>query len=205
MSKTITDVSNPDYWEYRYKHRTDNWDLGTPTPVFEELLNSDKLENSGKIVVIGCGRGHDAILFAKNNYLVTAIDFSASAIRETRKHAKKAKVHIETIEANIFELPGKLLHKFDYVLEYVTYCAIEPERRIEFLDNIQRMLKPGGIFIGLFFPIDKRDGGPPFAVDIKEIESHLSKTLKLIYSEIPKSSVKPRLGKEMLMLWKKGL
>lgn len=203
MSKLITDVNSPEYWEYRYKQKTDDWNLGTPTPVFEELLKSDKLEDSGKIVVIGCGRGHDAILFAKNNYLVTAIDFSASAIRETRRNAKKAKVHVETIEANIFELPGKLLHKFDFVLEYVTYCAIEPGRRIEFLDNIQRMLKPGGIFIGLFFPIDKREGGPPFAVDIKEIDSHLSKTLKLIYSEIPKSSVKPRLGKEMLMLWKK--
>lgn len=203
MIKIITDVSSPEYWEYRYKHRTDDWDLGTPTPVFEELLKSGKLENPGKIVVIGCGRGHDAILFAKHNYLVTAIDFSASAIRETRRLAKRAKIHVETIEANVFELPGKLLHKFDYVLEYVTYCAIEPERRKEFLDNIQRMLKPGGIFIGLFFPIDNRDGGPPFAVDIKEIESHLSKTFKLIYSENPKSSVKPRLGKEMLMLWKK--
>lgn len=203
MNKIITDVSSPEYWEHRYKHRTDDWNLGTPTPVFEALLNSGKLKNPGKIVVIGCGKGHDAILFSKQNYLVTAIDFSASAIRETRRLAKKAKIHVETIEANVFELPGKLLHKFDYVLEYVTYCAIDPERRIEFLDNVQRLLKPGGIFIGLFFPIDNRNGGPPFAVDIKEIESHLSKTFKLIYSEIPKTSVKPRLGKEMLMLWKK--
>lgn len=203
MNPNIKDINTPEYWNQRYLNNEDHWDLGHPTPVFKELLKSDYISEPGRIAILGCGKGHDAVLFAKNEFLVTAIDFAPLAIKETRKLAKEENVRIELIEANIFELPGKLLQKFDYVLEYVTYCAVEPARRYEYLLNIKHLIKPGGLFIALFFSIDNRSGGPPFAVDIKQVKEILGKKFSLICSETPKSSVGPRQGKEILMIWKK--
>jgi len=196
-------INEPGYWETRYRSNQANWDLGTSTPVFKEMLEKKLIGDSGKIAILGCGKGHDALLFDEHEYLVTAIDFAPSALAALRKQAKKSNVFIETLQIDIFNLPGKLLHKFDYILEYVTYCAIDPGRRKEYIDNVSRLLKPGGILIGLFFPIDSREGGPPFSVDIAEIKSNLKKNFVLLREEIPQSSVKPRLGKEILMLWKK--
>ena len=34
----------------------------------------------GKLCIIGCGRGYDAIMFAQKGFDVTAIDFAPSAI-----------------------------------------------------------------------------------------------------------------------------
>ncbi len=203
MKNKIPTYTSPDYWNKRYETNEDNWDLGYPTPVFKELIKSKYCSEPGKIAVLGCGKGHDAVFFAKNDFLVTGIDFASVAINETRNLAREAKVRIELIKSDIFELPGKLIQKFDYVLEYVTYCAINPHRRNEYLINIQQLLKPGGILIALFFPIDNRVGGPPFAVDLKPIKDTLSKNFTLIHSETPFSSVQPRQGKEVLMLWKK--
>jgi methyl halide transferase len=199
----IQNPNEPDFWEYRYRSGLANWDLGTPSPVFVELLKNNLLYGAGKIAILGSGNGYDAILFAKHDFLVTAIDFAPSALASTRKQAKKFHLTVETIQANLFELPGKLLNKFDYILEYVTYCAIDPKRRKEYIDNIYRLLRPGGVLIGLFFPIDKREGGPPFSVDIEKLKSNFKKNFILLHSEIPQSSVAPRLEKEILMLWKK--
>jgi SAM-dependent methyltransferase len=203
MDNGKTNINEPEFWETRYRSGEAHWDLGTSTPVFDELLEKKLIDESGKIAILGCGKGHDALLFAKHDYLVTAVDFAPSALASLRKQAKKMNLFVETLQIDIFNLPGKLLHKFDYLLEYVTYCAIDPQRRKEYMDNISRLLKPGGILIGLFFPIDSREGGPPFSVDVEEITSNLKNNFTLLHSEIPQSSVKPRLGKEILMLWKK--
>ncbi len=197
------DIKTQKYWQSRYEKNETNWDLGTATPVFEQLIMSGKLGEVGKIIVLGCGKGHDAVLFAKAGYDVTAIDIAPQAIQDTLKLAKISRVHITSYMVDLFELPGRLLNKFDFALDYVTYCAIDPARRKEYVGNIQAILKPGGILIGLFFPLDKREGGPPFTVDVDELTLYFNEAFSLIHSEIPKSSIKPRIGKEILMLWKK--
>lgn len=197
-------ISLPRYSETHYKKNETTWDLETPHPVFEELINSNLLEKKGKVVILGCRKGHNAILFAKAGYDVTAIDSAMSAILETRKLAKKSKVNLTTYNLDFFYMPGRLIQKFDYAIEYAIYCSIEPKRRTEYLDNIRILLKPRGTLIGLFYPIDKHKGNFPFTVDLKKLTSHLKNSYELIHSYIPKSSVSSRLGKEILMLWKKS-
>ena len=56
---------NPKFWENIYKNDDAGWDLGGPTPVFEKISSIIKPK---KICIIGCGRGYDAVMFAKNNF-----------------------------------------------------------------------------------------------------------------------------------------
>jgi methyl halide transferase len=57
-------------WEQRYQKNSDRWDLGCPAPPFINLLASTNAPQPGKIAVLGCGRGHDALLFAEAGFEV---------------------------------------------------------------------------------------------------------------------------------------
>ena len=64
-------VNTPEFWEACYESEMDGWDLGGPTPVFQRLASELP---KGRICVIGCGRGYDAVTFAKSGFDVTVID-----------------------------------------------------------------------------------------------------------------------------------
>ena len=121
-------VNTPEFWEACYESEMDGWDLGGPTPVFQRLATD---VHKGSICVIGCGRGYDAITFAKEGFDVTAIDFTEIALSEAKENAKEANVEINFVQADIFDIPENLHYSFDYVMEYTCFCAISPLRRFE--------------------------------------------------------------------------
>ena len=69
--------NRPQFWEDIYLADDAKWDLQGPTPIFKKFANNLSL---GDLCIIGCGRGYDAIEFAKRGFNVTAIDFAPSAI-----------------------------------------------------------------------------------------------------------------------------
>jgi methyl halide transferase len=196
------DVNLPEKWDANYEQGTDGWDLGRPTPVFQRLLlRRDLLP--GRIIVLGAGRGYDAREFARHGFPVTAVDFSAHAVQEMHRLAS-AEAPVEILQQDIFTLPEVFNHSFDYVLEYTCFCAIDPSRRAEYADLVMRLLKPGGIYIDLAFPLDGRKGGPPFAVSVKEmIDLFQARGFKLISREKPGESIPRRRDAEELLLFRK--
>jgi hypothetical protein len=58
--------------------------------------------------------------------------------------------------------------------------------------------------MALLFPVDGRPGGPPFSIDVEEFKAEAQPLFSLEHESTPESSVKPRLGKERLLLWRKG-
>lgn len=196
------DVNSARKWEADYARQTDGWDLGGPTPVFAHLLSTRQLP-PGRMIVLGAGRGHDARLFARHGFQVTAVDFASQAVQEMHRLADPA-APVEILQQDIFALPEKLNHSFDYVLEYTCFCAIDPQRRAEYADLVTRLLKPDGIYIDLAFPLDGRKGGPPFAVTDTEIfDLFENRRFKLLSREKPAESVSPRREAEELFIFQK--
>jgi SAM-dependent methyltransferase len=199
---TIPPVGHPSYWDERYLKDEADWDMRTPTPVFVDVLAGGRC-TPGSVLVLGCGKGHDAVLFARHGFMVTAVDFSDVALSHTKELAAASGVALSILRRDLFTLTPEFDDRFDYVVEYVTFCAIDPQRRPAFADVVCKVLKPGGRLIGLFFPIDGRAGGPPFSVNEKEITRLFARSCDLETSELPERSVKPRRGKEILMIWRK--
>ncbi len=196
------DVNSPQKWEADYARKTDGWDLGGPTPTFKRLAESGVFR-PGRMIVPGAGRGHDAREFARHGFQVTAIDFSAHAIREINRLAEPG-APVNALQHDLFTLPRFLDNSFDYALEYTCFCAIDPKRRTEYADVIARVLKPGGIYIDLAFPLDGRPGGPPFAVSQSEvIDLFQARGFELLLQEKPKDSVSPRRHAEELLIFQK--
>ena len=195
-------VNTAEFWEACYETEMDNWDLGGPTPVFERIASEIP---KGRICVIGCGRGYDAVTFAKAGFEVTAIDFAQTAVLSSRENARKEEVEMTVLREDFFDLPDELHDQFDYVLEYTCFCAISPERRFEYDRVIWQLLKPKGKLLGLFFPLDKDigEGGPPWGVNISELHALFSLHWNLESEEMPKESIEPRADREVMMIWKK--
>jgi len=195
-------VNTAEFWEACYESEMDGWDIGGPTPVFERLATEIP---KGRICVIGCGRGYDAVTFAKAGFEVTAIDFSQTAVLASRENARKKEVEMTVLREDFFDLPDELHGQFDYIMEYTCFCAISPERRFEYDRVIWQLLKPEGKLLGLFFPLDKdvEEGGPPWGVNISELHKLFSLHWDLESEEMPKESIEPRADREVLMIWKK--
>jgi len=195
-------VNTAEFWEACYESEMDGWDLGGPTPVFERLASEMP---KGKICVIGCGRGYDAVAFAKAGFDVTAIDFSRNAVMDARENARKEGVDIQVLRENIFDLPEDLFYQFDYVMEYPCFCAISPTRRFEYDRVVWQLLKANGKLLGLFLPLDKEleEGGPPWGVEISELHKLFGLHWNLEYEEMPRESIERRADREILMVWRK--
>ena len=198
-----SDVNSPQKWEADYQRGTDGWDLGGPTPVFKRLASSSRFK-PGRMIVLGAGRGHDAREFSRHGFKVTAVDFSSYAVEQMHRLADPA-APVKILQQDIFTIPHELDSSFDYLLEYTCFCAIDPQRREEYADVVDRLLKPKGIYIDLAFPLDGRKGGPPFAVTEAEIFNLFeSRAFKLVAREKPEDSIKPRRQAEELFIFQKS-
>ncbi len=196
------DVNSPDKWEDDYQRKTDGWDLAGPTPALKRIAASGRFQ-PGKMFVPCAGRGHDAREFARHGFQVTAVDFSPSAVDAMREMADPA-APIEIMQHDMFKLPRGMDGKFDYVLQYTCFCAIDPNRREEYADMVARLLKPGGIYIDLAFPLDGRPGGPPFATSQQEITGLFAeKGFDLVSREKLEDSISPRRQAEELLVFRK--
>lgn len=196
------DVDRVAFWQDIYDAGDTRWDLGGPTPVFVQLQTSKQFP-PGRMLVPGAGRGYDAIWFAQQGFDVTAVDFAESAVHDARANGEKAGVAVDVVQNDIFDVGAIYPHTFDYVLEYTCFCAIDPNRRAEYMEVIRSVLKPNGLLIAIFFPMDARDGGPPFQVREEEIDRLFSPHFERVLTETPENSVAPRAGKERLMIFRK--
>ena len=196
--------SMPEYWEKSYQSGDMGWDLGGPTPIFDDWIQYQA--DSLSICILGAGNGWDAINFAEKGHNVTAVDFAESAIDNMHTSAQSKGVQINIVHSDIFDLCKLFNHTFDIVLEYTCFCAIDPARRMDYVRMTNQILKPDGKLVALLFPIDKdiNDDGPPFAVDLDSTISLFLKYFILDTKEIPSLSIERRNGREVFVIFKKN-
>ena len=196
-------VDKPSFWEELYKTNNVSWDTKSVNPVFVKLLEKKEFNKTCKILIAGCGKGYDAVFVAAKGYDVTAVDFSSTAIGYAKNLAYQNNVNVKFLIEDIFTLNEHYCEKFDLVYEYTTYCAINPDRRKEYAKKISSLVKKGGRLIAILFPVDNRDGGPPFSVDAVEFYNNFSEYLQLELSTKQINSIKPRKGREVLQVYLK--
>lgn len=193
---------HPQFWEEIYLADDAGWDLGGVTPVFESIANQI---SPGNVCILGCGRGYDAIMFAKKGFDVTAVDFAPSAIKAVKNLAKKSDVVVNTIQDDIFSMTPKHSNAYDYVIEQTCFCAINPSRRNEYEKLVKGLLNKGGKLIGLWFPLNKpvEEEGPPWGTSVAEVKSIFNAGWVVEKEEFPALSVAPRKDREKLIIFKK--
>ncbi|MBF2064223.1 MAG: methyltransferase domain-containing protein [Calothrix sp. C42_A2020_038] len=192
---------NQDYWEQKYQEKSTPWDIRQAAPPFVSLLSSADAPIPGRIAVLGCGRGYDAVLFAQKGFEVIGFDFATSAIAEATEIAKLAGFDIKFLQRDIFDLPAEFPNYFDYILEHTCFCAIDPTRRQDYVQVAKSILRYQGRLIGLFFT-HNRSGGPPFGATPKEIQEYFQADFEIDFLIPAVNSVVSRQGEEHLGVFK---
>ena len=196
-------VSNPEFWNQRYLDNNTKWDIGAPTPILSHYLKKNSI--LGKACVLGCGNGHDVIELSNYGAEVHAVDFSSQAIKNLQEKITKEN-RIVLIEEDIFNLSDMYTDSFDFVYEYTCYCAIDPNRRVDYFDMAYSILKSGGLLFGIFIPLDKdmyNEDGPPFGVSVDQILELTQNRFKIIKNSFSQHSIEPRAGRERLIILEK--
>lgn len=188
-------------WQGHYESNDLGWDLGEVAPPFVKLWQEEKFP-VGKVLVPGCGRGHEVVFLAENGFEVTAVDFSEGAVTYLKKSLKKRKLKGRVLYQDFFSLDDSHNGIYDMVLEQTFFCAISPRQRRDYVLNVSRILKPEGMLIGLFYHTEKK-GGPPYNTTREDIESHFSKNFVIQQLAKTSLSAEQRKGKEWLGILKK--
>lgn len=158
---------------------------------------------AGRILVPGCGLGHDArALATKGVDEVVGIDLSPFAVEQARRLAAGRPVRF-TVQ-DLFDETWDGQGGFDWVFEHTCFCAIHPDDRPRYVRAVRRLLKPNGRFLGVFFlnpwdPGEKPDG-PPFGTGQTELDELFGPWFNLVEEYVPTQAYPGREGRELVRL-----
>ena len=203
MPPTEPTVNEPTFWEHLYEQDRAGWDIGAPTPPLANWLAGPDAPPAGlRVAVLGCGRGHEVLLFARAGHQVTGFDFAPSAVRATRARLAAAGLPGAVEQADIFQLGPRWQAAFDLVVEHCCFCAIDPSRRPEYVTVVRDLLAPSGRLVALFYA-HGREGGPPFSTSSAEVERLFSPAFIVERLERARDSVPQRADQELFALLRK--
>jgi methyl halide transferase len=188
-------------WNSCYERNEAHWDKGRPTPVLEVVWEKHPQLLQGRVLVPGCGLGHDARWLADHGCQVVGADLAPLAIE--RAQALDTDHRIDFRLANLFDLPQDMRSAFDKVWEHTCLSALTPELRAQYIAGIKSSLKPGGEVAGVFFlnpDMDPGETGPPFGISLEELTTLWeSAGFEVAEHWVPEVAYEGREGRECFM------
>ena len=185
-------------WEGHYQSGDMPWEKGEPSPGLVDFLAAHTELRRGTVGVPGCGTGHDVREWAKAGFEAHGFDLAPSAIQLCQERTQAAGLQAQfKLSDFLVDAP---LQSFDWMFEHTLFCAIDPMRRDEYVQAVQRWLNPRGQFLGVFYLIADEDG-PPFGTTREEVVKRFSPHFDLLEEWVPRSYPN-RVGLERMMWWK---
>ncbi|KXS44026.1 MAG: hypothetical protein AWU59_752 [Methanolobus sp. T82-4] len=138
-------------WEEEYRHV--NW--GGPRPIsgVEEALAPGSL-----VLDAGCGNGRYLLPLSKN-FDVVGTDISVNALLKAGQYLEKGGSQAGCVASSITHLPF-LSNSFDAIVCYGVLQHLFENERLLAIEEIRRVLRPGGlVFFEVFGTDDMRFGG----------------------------------------------
>lgn len=146
-------------WQERYDAGKTGWDRGRPNPMLKQWIDADVLRPC-KILVPGCGRGHEVIALAEAGFDVTAIDFADAAVESLSVELKRRDLRANVIQSDVFAFCQS--QSFDAVYEQTSLCAIHPSQWQTYQQLLACWLRAEGMLFALFMQSDAPEG-PPYS------------------------------------------
>ncbi|WP_137939281.1 methyltransferase [Chitinivorax sp. B] len=189
------DSSLPEFWETRYQTRATPWDAGQVPPT---LLHWLAAQQPGRVLIPGCGSGHEVIAFIEAGWDVLAIDFSEGAIQQAQQTLGSYAKHVQFGDFFKFDIGLR----FDLVYERAFLCALPRSLWVDYAHRQAALLRETGLLAGFFFLKDTPKG-PPFGTSQTELDSLLSTQFKLIESRRAPESIPVFVDHEWWQVWAK--
>ena len=196
-------------WEDRYRAADTPWDKGVPSPGLTAFLAEHPI--SGRVLVPGCGFGHDAraLALAGGAALeVLGIDIAPSAVQKaavlSAESTATQPLRCQFELADLFALPPAYQRAFDWVWEHTCFCAIDPSLRAKYVESVAYALKPGGHYLAVHYmnpEMGAGEYGPPFGTTDPELDALFLERFELLRAWVPTETYPGREGREQMRLY----
>lgn len=187
----------PTDWESHYQSGEIPWEKGAPSPGLVDYLAAHRVE--GRVLVPGCGLGHDVRALAAQGAEVIGLDIAPSAVEAAGRIPTATGERYEL--GNLFDLPPAMRGGFDWVWEHTCFCAIDPSMRTAYVEAVHGALRSGGHLLAIFY-LDpgnpSREEGPPFEVSVGELDRLFLPHFELVREWLPENAYAGREGREWM-------
>jgi SAM-dependent methyltransferase len=113
-------------------------------------LNLFRSAGVRSVLELGCGQGRDTLLFAKEGFHVTAMDYSETGLQKLQESARETGVS-DCIAIRSFDVRKPLPfpdNSYDACYSHMLLCMELSATELRFLlGEIRRILKPGGLVL----------------------------------------------------------
>ena len=186
-------------WDAAYAAGETPWDKGLPAPPLLEFLG--RSEMVGRVLVPGCGMGHDARAISVSGAAeVIGADISGRAIAGARAGGEREGLRFEL--GDFLALEERHRGAFDWVFEHTCISGLHPSMREAYAASVTAALKPGGKYLAIFFlsPWDEGETPepPPYGIDRDAIAAMFDGRLETEEEWWPAQHFPGREGRELM-------
>jgi len=180
------------FWTERYNKGETGWDIGYASPAIKDYI--DSLNNKEiKILVPGAGNAYEVeYLWQQGFKNVYVLDISPNPLQNFKKRNPDFPDD-QILLMDFFELK----QSFDLVLEQTFFCALPPDMRLQYAQQMHKIIVPQGKLVGLMFGINFEKPGPPFGGNKQEYLTYFEPYFSIKKMDICLNSIPPRAGNEL--------
>lgn len=194
-------------WQQYYESGDTPWDRGGPSPPLVQWLGGHRLH--GRVLVPGCGHGHDLVALAGSGAdEIVGLDLAPGAIAAAGARTA-ALPNVSVKLGDLFEFgAGEGREAFDWVFEHTCFCAIDPGMRDRYAHAVASALKPGGTLLAVFYlkpwkEDEDQAQGPPFGTSGTELDQRFGERFTVLEAYVPDVSYSGREGRELLRVMRR--
>ncbi|WPJ94446.1 methyltransferase domain-containing protein [Coraliomargarita algicola] len=188
-------------WNRAYEAADIPWDKGQASPPLLEFLQRRAV--LGRVLVPGCGTGHDVRALAAQGADVVGMDIAPRAVQMAHVFERTGGECYDT--GDFLNLDEAHCGAYDWVVEHTCLCALDLSQRAAYARSVQRALKPGGHYLAVFYRevSDYTGDGPPHPIAREESDVLFGPTFDALHAFVPQQSYPSRpIGSEEVCLWR---
>ena len=125
------------------------WNITEPPQMLVEMVELGTIRPC-RAIDLGCGLGNYSIWLAQQGFEMTGVDISSSAIAKAEKNASDRGVKVDFIAADLTAGTG-MAGGFAFAFDWEVLHHIYPASRIMYIENVRRLLNPGGKYLSVCF------------------------------------------------------
>lgn len=126
------------------------WDSGIVPSELVDFIQTHPSTGSGqaprRALDLGCGTGSSTLALAQAGWQVTGVDFAPRAIAIARRKLRLARVQANLRIGDVTHLHD-VSGPFNLVLDIGCFHGLSKGQRAAYLDNLERLLTPGGFWL----------------------------------------------------------